>query len=74
MPDLYEFSNHYSKPGTLVPGDNCRRILGLPERLFYRIGVFFFYIGLFFAISFFSKKVKMPDNQPVEQIRSNVNE
>lgn len=37
-----------------------KRILGLPERQVYRIGVFLFYLLLFTAISFFSKRVKLP--------------
>ncbi len=40
-----------------------RRILGIPEKTIYRIGVLVFYILLFFAISFFSKKVQIPQNE-----------
>lgn len=41
---------------------NGKRIMGLPERQVYRIGVFLFYLTLFVAISFFSKKVKLPED------------
>lgn len=41
-----------------------RKIFGIPEKTVYRIGVFVFYILLFFAISLFSKKVQLPQNEP----------
>ena len=37
-----------------------RRVLGVPERTLYRLGVFIFYILLFFAVSIIS--TNMPKN------------
>lgn len=67
MADLYQLSesNGLTKPSP-------RRILGLPERQVYRIGVFLFYVMLFVAISFFTRKVKLPQepltDHPMEAV------
>ncbi|MBK6444650.1 MAG: hypothetical protein IPG90_02695 [Bacteroidetes bacterium] len=41
-----------------------RKIMGIPEKTVYRIGVFIFYILLFFAISLVTKKVQLPQDEP----------
>ena len=38
--------------------------MGIPEKTVYRIGVFIFYILLFFAISLVTKKVQLPQDEP----------
>lgn len=58
---MAEFYNLSSRSNG-VSKSNGKRILGLPERQIYRIGVFLFYLTLFVAISFFSKKVKLPED------------
>jgi len=40
-----------------------RRILGFPERTLYRVGVFVFYILLFFAVSVISNNMTQPNSQ-----------
>ncbi|MFN8167026.1 MAG: hypothetical protein U0X76_12940 [Bacteroidia bacterium] len=48
-----------------------KRILGLPERLFYRLGVLVFYALLFFMISYFSHQVRMPESSVLpDQVES----
>lgn len=50
-------SSHYFQ-------EKPRRIFGIPEKTVYRIGVFIFYILLFFAISFVSRNVQLPQDEP----------
>ena len=38
--------------------------MGIPEKTVYRIGVFIFYILLFFAIILVTKKVQLPQDEP----------
>lgn len=59
MSHYYELSSTTSSIFTKAKG---KRILGIPERLIYRMGVFLFYLLLFSAISFFSKDENLPDS------------
>ncbi|HNQ61404.1 MAG TPA: hypothetical protein PKJ62_03355 [Bacteroidia bacterium] len=40
-----------------------RRIFGFPEKTLYRLGVFLFYILLFFAVSIISTNMSKHENQ-----------
>jgi hypothetical protein len=64
MTEFYPLSSDH----TDISKKSGRRILGLPERQVYRIGVFIFYVVLFVAISFLTKKVKLPSDPIMEQV------
>lgn len=49
-----------------------RKIFGLPEKTVYKLGVLIFYILLFFAISFFSKKVQLPQDEVTKPAPSEI--
>jgi len=40
-----------------------KRVLGVPERTLYRLGVFIFYILLFFAVSIISSNMPRTNQQ-----------
>ena len=45
--------------------DSGGNIYGLPDRVVYYVGVFTFYVLLFFAISYFTKKDQVRENEEI---------
>ncbi|TAH40875.1 MAG: hypothetical protein EYC69_09900 [Bacteroidetes bacterium] len=49
--------------GSYFAEGHQRRILGIPEKTLYRLGVFIFYILLFFAVSIISNNMQRGSQQ-----------